>query len=354
MRPVARPKQTLKQKPLIARAGARFRCSGSGLCCHDIHGLGTLTASEVREIRSRDKLAVLYNEELEGHCFRTQEHHCVFLEGGRCAIHAQDGHRAKPAGCRRFPYGLIRTPHGGRVTTELRCPCRTLGDDRPPISLQDAQASLSDRAGRLTADFDVPTRIALSQQRRVSFDSYVALESQLIERLNAGERAESVLAAKPLPKLSEGSWIAVAAEHIEVLDDTAGGEAFAWFGDALLHLCAGHKPPERPRPWHSSFARALGKSPDPAPESVFNDWLADEIWMFRWLRLGPFDVARAELATRLAVARCVQTWIAERGVPAGQAAAEAVMVCELAAEGSQWPEAASNIERSPSPADPLD
>jgi hypothetical protein len=226
--------------------------------------------------------------------------------------------------------------------------------DRPLVSVEDAHASLIDRGGRLTADFDVPARIALTPKRRVSFDNYAALESRLIERLLSGERAEDVLAAKPLPKLSEGSWLNVAADHIEVLDDTAGGEAFAWFGDALLHLVAGHRPPERPRPWHASFVRALGKWPDPDPESVFNDWLADELWMLRWMRVGPFDVGRAELATRLAVARCVQRWIALRGIPEGQAAAEAVMVCELAAEGSSWPEAASNIARSPSPADPLD
>jgi hypothetical protein len=284
---------------------------------------------------------------------RPIDHRCIFLgEQERCAIHAADGHQAKPGGCRRFPYGLIRTPHGGRVTTEHRCPCRTLGD-RPAVSLTDADASLRDRAGRLEADFDVPTRIALQRDRRVSFDTYVALEAKLIERLNAGERAETVLAAKPLPELSHGTWTTVAVEHIDTHDNTAGGEAFAWFGDGLLHLCAGHTPPERPRPWHAGFERALGSTPPPDPETVYNDWIADEIWMFRWLTWGPFDVGRAGLATRLAVARCVQGWIEARGVAPGQAAAEAVMVCELAAEGSEWPAAAANIARKPSPADPL-
>jgi hypothetical protein len=91
----------------------------------------------------------------------------------------------------------------------------------------------------------------------------------------------------------------------------------------------------------------------PNPEAIYNDWIADEIWMFRWLPWGPFDVARAELSTRLVVARCLQGWIEAHKVDAGQAAAEAVMICELASEGSEWPSAVASIERSPSPASPL-
>lgn len=303
-------------------------------------------------MRKRDKLAVVYNAELEGHCLTPVDHACTFIRNGGCHIHAVEGHHAKPGGCRRFPYGLIRTPQGGRVTTEHRCPCRTLGE-RPVLSIEDADSSLRDRRGRLEADFDVPERVALARDRRVSFDTYRKLEATLIQRLNAGERAETVLAAKALPALANSSWTAVAAEHIDTHDDTAGGEAFAWFGDGLLHLSAGHRPPERARPWHVGFERALGSAAPPDPETVYNDWVADEIWMFRWLNWGPFDVARAELVTRLAVARTLQGWIEARGVKPGQAAAEAVMCCELAAEGSQWPEAVADVLRTPSPAEPL-
>jgi hypothetical protein len=309
--------------------------------------------SEVRSLRARRKLSVIYSEELEGYCLRPVDSHCTYLENDRCSIHAQDGARAKPAGCRRFPYGLVRTPHGGRITTEHRCPCRTIGE-RPEISIADADASLRDNAGRIEADCDVPQRIELARGKRVSFDAYAQLEAGLIERLNGGERAEQVLAAKPLPPLASNTWTAVAAEHIDTNDATAGGEAFAWFGDAILHLSAGHTPPQRPRPWHRGFERALARSrAAPDPEAVYNDWIADEIWMFRWLRWGPFDVARAELATRLAAARCMQRWLEQAGIGPGQAAAEAVMICELVAEGTEWPDAAADIERRPSPADPL-
>jgi Fe-S-cluster containining protein len=342
-----------KPRPLLAREGARFQCFGDGLCCTDIHVLGLLTKSEVRDLRKRRKLSVLYSDDIEGDCLSTTEGHCVFLEADRCAIHAHDGPEAKPLGCRRFPFGLISTPHGGRVTTEHRCPCRTLGE-RPPLSLPEAEQSLRDRAGRLEVDFDVPGRIELQHRKRVSFDAYVALESALIARLNAGERAESVLAARPLPRLAEGGWPTVAIEHIETRDGSAGGEAFAWFGDALLHLSAGHAPPPRKRPWHSAFARAIARSTTQlTADQVYNDWIADEIWMFRWFAWGPFDVARAELTTRLTIARLLQGWFETAQVSPAQAAAEAVMICELVAGGNEWPAAVGSIAVEPSPAEPL-
>jgi hypothetical protein len=206
----------------------------------------------------------------------------------------------------------------------------------------------------LEADSDAPTSVPLSQRKRISFEKYLALESRIIERLNAGEKAETVLGARPQPQLQASSWAAIAAEHIAMSDQTSGSYAYAWFGDALLHLCEGHKPPERPRPWSDGFERARrAGSEDPDPEAIYNDWIADEIWMFRWLGWGPFDVARSELVTRLAIARCVQGWMETQGVHPGQAAAEAVMMCELAAEGSEWPSAVATIVRTPSPADPL-
>jgi hypothetical protein len=314
-----------------------------------------VTQSEVRELRKRDKLAVVYNDELEGYCMRPVDGRCMFvLPDQRCGIHAKSGHHAKPAGCRRFPYGLIRTPHGGRITTEHRCACRTLGD-RPPVSIEDAESSLRDSRGRLESDYDAPARVALTRKRRVSFDKYLVLETEIIARLNAGERAETVLAAQALPKLQASSWAAIAAEHITLTDHSSGSYAYAWFGDALLHLSDGHLPPSRPRPWHEGFERARrGSTEEPDPEAIYNDWIADELWMFRWLDWGPFDVARSELVTRLAIARCIQGWMEQQGVHPGQAAAEAVMMCELAAEGSEWPSAVATIVRDPSPADPLE
>ena len=342
-----------KSRPLLARPGAAFRCFSDGLCCTDIHALGVLTRSEVKSLRQRNKLSVVYSDDIEGHCLRPIDNRCLYLEHELCQLHAKEGAEAKPVGCRRFPYGLVSTPVGGRVTTEHRCPCRTLGA-RPPLRLDDAEVSLRDRAGRLEIDREVPARIALTAKQRVPFTEYLALETQLIARLNAGERAESVIAARPLPELKRSSWATIAVEHIETRDGTAGGEAFGWFGDALLELSTGHTAPKRPRPWHAAFDRARAREGSRTDDEVLNDWIADELWMFRWLEWGgPFDLARAELATRLAVARLIQARIERDGVPPDQAAAEAVMCCELVSEGAEWPQAAGAIETLPSPAEPL-
>jgi Fe-S-cluster containining protein len=342
-------------RPLLARPGAAFRCFGDGLCCTDIHALGVLTRSEVKTLRQRDKLSVIYSDDVDGYCLKPIDSRCLFLDGqDRCGIHAQYGAAAKPAGCRRFPYGLVSTPYGGRVTTEHRCPCRTLGT-RPEIMLDDAEASLRNNAGRLESDKDVPSKIVLRAGQRVAFDSYLAIETQMIARLNAGDRAEEVLAAKVLPDLTEGGWAMVAVEQIDMRDASAGGEVCAWFGDALLELAAGHTPPARPRPWAWAYARASARPGNgQTAEYVYNDWIADELWMFRWLDwTDSFDVARSELATRLRVAQLIQSRIERENVPPAQAAAEAVMICELVSEGSEWPKAVGNIATDPSPAEPL-
>ena len=75
--------------------------------------------------------------------------------------------------------------------------------------------------------------------------------------------------------------------------------------------------------------------------------------MFRWLPFGPFDVARAELATRLSVARITHKRLLRLGVRSDQAAAEAVMMCELSAEGLEWPDDVAGIATNPSPASAL-
>ena len=139
-----------------------------------------------------------------------------------------------------------------------------------------------------------------------------------------------------------------------MMDGTAGGIVVAYFGDAVLELQNGHVPPKRPRPWAPAFERTLALQAGPEdPERIYNDWIADELWMFRWLPWGSFDVGRAELATRLAIARHIQKRLQKLGVRKDQAAAEAIMCCELAAEGTEWPEAVAAFVTSPSPAKPI-
>jgi hypothetical protein len=342
-----------RARPLLVRPGARFRCAGDGLCCTDIHALGPITRSEASGMRKLRPGSVIYHPDVEAPCMRPGAGGgCAQLErGGRCGVHARFGAEQKPVGCRRFPYGLVNTPYGGRVTTEHRCPCRTLGE-RPPLDVHDAEVSLRDQAGRLEVDEDAPRRVALRVDQRVSFERYAELEADMQARLLRGERAERVLDATPLPQLHERSWALFAAELLDLDDGSRGGVAMAWFGDALLACSSGHKPPLRPRPWSDAFERGAKRAKRPeSREQVFNDWLGDELWMMRWLPWGcSFDVARAELATRLLLARSMAKRIERLGVREDQAAAEAVMAAELCACSESWGEAVDAIANDPSPA----
>jgi hypothetical protein len=342
-------------RPLLVREGARFSCAGDGLCCTDLHALGPMTRSETRAMRRLIPGSVVHHPDVDAPCMRPgPSGACEQLERGRCGVHARFGPEHKPVGCRRFPYGLLSTPLGGRVTTEHRCPCRTLGE-RPPLDVREAEASLRDRSGRLEADEAAPRRVALTVERRVSFERYAALEAELLARLARGERAERVLGAKPLPALAERAWPIFAAELLDLCDGSRGGVALAWFADALLAASSGHKPPPRERPWRDAFERGASRAQHvDSPEHVFSDWVADELWMMRWLPWGcSFDVARAELATRLAAARWIARRIERRGVRADQAAAEAVMAAELCACCEVWPEAVEAIANDPSLAQAL-
>jgi hypothetical protein len=280
---------------------------------------------------------VHFDHNVDGYALQTVNHQCFFLRESGCQVHAKHGADAKPLGCRRFPFGLVTTPDGGRVTTEHRCPCRTLGE-RPPLDVAEAEASLVDSAGRLVTDLTAPARIRMTRDKTVSFATFAEIESQLLARLEAGEDALAVLDAKPFPVLRDMSWPSAAVELLDMQDSTAGGMALAWFADALLNLSAGHEPPKRPRPWQAAFERACKRKGNDDHDQQVNDWLADEIWMMRWLQWErPFDVGRAELATRYAVLRMLAYWLQKHGIEARQATAEAIMIVDVATATSEWP-----------------
>jgi hypothetical protein len=324
-------------RPLLARPGARFACAGDGLCCTDIHALGPLGRDEQKAFRLLLPGALIRYTNPTFTAIRPNDaRQCPLLAPTGCALHANSGPLAKPNTCRRFPYGLASTPRGGRVSTNHRCPCRTLGE-RPPLRLDDAERSLGDRAGRLWADVDVGPRVALTASRRVAFSTYEALEADLFARLEASGDPFDALDARPLAPLADTSWAEIGHSLRAEVDGSAAGEAFGWFGDALLQLSGVLKPSPRARPWADAFDRAEQRTPAPeGAHSVFVDWVADEIWGLRWTLHGPFDMARSELVTRYAVGRRIAQTLDARGVRPDRAAAEGVMVAELVGSSSLW------------------
>lgn len=334
--PASTPKTRVE--PLLVRPGARYRCFGDGLCCHDIHGIGPLTRKEAAAIRRIDRAGARYSEHFEDTMLHTAaDGGCHFLlRDQRCTIHAKIGPEQKPSGCRQFPLGVTATPEGGRVTTEHRCTCRTLGE-RPALTPEAVLPSVVDRFGRPDPDQRVSSVRLEKGKRAVPFAEWLPVERRLLERLASGESPARVLRSKPFPELRAKTWAKNAEEFIEARDGTRFGYAIAWFGDVMLELVTGSRPRDPARPWADSFDRAEARSPDPATSrEVLADWVADVIWGLKWADERSFSVVRAELATRLAVATRIVSRLEAKGVRADRAAAEAVMIVEVVGESEFW------------------
>ncbi len=271
---------------------------------------------------------------------------CVLRSARGCEIHARHGEEEKPGGCRRFPFGLVATPAGGRLTTQHRCPCRSVGD-RPAIDPAVAELSVRDCAGRLQADGRVSGTMKLDRGRRVSFVTYLALESMHLEALLAGADPEETLGEQALSGLSAARWSELAEELESDPDDTAYSVAERWFAWALrsaLRPGHGFVPPST-RPWAPSYDRACVRSGARTAVETFADWMSDVIWSLDWYFVsdradesptGSYAQGCRELLTRHAAAREISAYLMDQGLDEGRAAAEAITVVELAGQGSVW------------------
>jgi Fe-S-cluster containining protein len=327
-------------KPLVARSGAHYTCFGDGLCCTDLHGLGPLTKKEVVALRlvSRDVVEPPSEEGFDEPMLRTRsDGGCLFLGPDRCHLHAALGADAKPVGCRRFPLGLAATPMGGRVTTRHRCPCRTLGA-RPLLAADDAAPSLRDKKGRLSPDRVIGDTVRLTVRKKISFEEWTTLETDILMRLATGVAPETVLDAKPFPKLRRSSWKRESSEMMEDgVDGTRFGSALSWFAQAIRGLTGLRRQPISDLVWSEAFDRAEARSPEPGdPALVVADWIADEIWGLEWADGGHFALARADLSTRLAICQDIRSRLEKRGRRPDRAAAEAVAVVDLVGDSEWW------------------
>ncbi len=326
-------------RPMLVRPGARYTCFGDGLCCTDIHGLGPLTKKEMAEMRRIDRRSAGWDDDHEDYMLRTAaDGGCVFLMSDqRCSVHAQKGLEAKPEGCRRFPLGLVATPQGGRVTTEHRCPCRTMGD-RPELRPEAVESSICDGRKRPVADRRIK-RIPLTSKKRLKFSEWEPIEADYLRRFLGREALHRILDAKPFAKLHGSSWQKQAMEFMGARDGTQFGVAMAWVGDTILSLQNQHEPRPPGRPWAGAFDRAEARSPKKrSKREVFGDWLADEVWSLKWADDYNFNLVRTELATRLTIGQDICTRLERAGARTDRAAAEAVMMVEVVGESDFWTE----------------
>lgn len=328
-----------RREPLLVRPGARFDCVGDGLCCSDIHAVGALTEEDCQMLAmiSEDAIERLEGEDAAVLMMRSDTGRCVFWSEQGCAIHSQLGPNLKPSPCIQFPYALTATPAGGRISTQHRCTCRTLGP-LPLVTVENARPCLLDPNGELKAEHAVLDEVAWSATELLTFAEYAAREAALIAALIEGSSLMAVLEAEPFPTLRDMTWSEVADELLEFGGPSRAAVACRWFGDAIGFLVDRRKRTESQRPWADAFERAGERIIDPvSPNKVFGDWLADELWSMRWTRFGSLARARTEWATRLAIARRIAGWL-DIGNPKADniSAAEAVMMVDVIGTTDPW------------------
>lgn len=328
-----------RREPLLVRLGARFDCVGDGLCCSDIHAVGALSDEDCEMLASisEDAFDRHEGEDAAVLMMRSDTGRCVFWSDQGCAIHSQLGPQMKPTPCIQFPYALTATPQGGRISTQHRCTCRTLGS-LPPVSVELARPCLLDSNGDLKPEHAVLDEVAWSPSELISFAEYAEREARMIDALLAGKGLSTVLSAQPFPELDSMTWAEVADDLLDFGGPSRAAFASRWFGDAIGFLVERRERTESGRPWADSFERAAERVVDPVPPNqVFGDWLADEVWSMRWTRFGTFARARTELATRLAIARRIAGWLDISSPKSDNiSAAEAVMIVDVIGTSDPW------------------
>jgi Fe-S-cluster containining protein len=322
-------------RPLIVRPGARFACTGDGLCCTDVHLLGPVSAREGAVISTlrKDAIVRLASLRLLG---TTDEGRCVFLDDGlRCGIYEHDGGRTKPRTCHRYPFILVATPDGGRVATDHRCPCRTMGE-RPLLTAEAAIDPLRNAAGRVIADRRMAARVPIAPRRHVGWARYRAIEDALLSAI-VERSPEDALSATPFPELEDMSWPQIAADLAMDMPPTQWGWACRTFAVFLRARFGGPAADARFRPWERVFDRAERRATEEGdPEVMLRDFVADAIWSLEWAWRGTLLHARIELATRVAIVRDIAAHLASHGARADRAMAEAIAVAEIAGVSESW------------------
>jgi hypothetical protein len=210
--------------------------------------------------------------------------------------------------------------------------------DRPEITVASAEPWLGDAAGRLSTNGRVGPKVALTTRSKVPFARYREQEIEIISQLLALRDPATVLAQRPLGKLTGMRFDKVAEKLREERDGTAYGEALVWFGNGIA-AAAGKKLELAPRPWEGAFDKAQARSKKTSAEVVLADWLADLVWSLDWVfSTRSFEAGRRELVTLHAVALEIVNRLVRSRVRPDRAAAEAVTIVELSRQSQIWEE----------------
>ncbi len=332
-------------QPLQVRPGARFACTGGGLCCSEVHAIGPVTTGEIAALEALRPGATRWHERVRLVVLATKGERCVFLRRGLCSLHTEHP-EAKPSVCRRFPFGIVATPAGGRIFTLHRCACRSLGE-RAPIDPGEVTRWLAGDGGALSVTARVEPRITLAGRTRMSFEAYARAEAVAIDRLANGEDPASVFGTPPAwPAAQDLPWATVGETFRRAEGaGTRFDAALAWFGAGIqlaLDLPLGDAPP--PRPWARDFDAHARRAAPRDPAQVLGDWAADLLWDLRWSVTGSLARLATDLKVRHAVARSLTARWTSEGARPDRAAAEALLVVELGGETALWGAALGRLD----------
>ncbi|MBX3246806.1 MAG: YkgJ family cysteine cluster protein [Myxococcales bacterium] len=332
-------------RPLIVREGARYTCFGDGMCCSDLHALGPVSREERKRLAIVHPGVTGYDGLANAHVLATRpDGTCAFLDDeALCALHEPMGGMLKPKSCHRFPLGVTATPSGGRVILEHRCSCINVGVGAP-LTVERAEPQLT--VGVRIRPSHAVEKLRVDR-RLVSFATYLKHEAPLLEGLEGRAPLEQVLDREPFGPLAGLTWA-------EVGERLAIGGGDSRFHDAMRIVAAllrdrfagepfGRDRRDDPdhlgpyaRRWAAGFARAQARSKPRPVRDVYAAWMADHVWSLFWTPHASLDQVRKDLATRYVLARDLERRLRRKGLRADVAAAEAVLITDLAGTSERW------------------
>lgn len=320
---------TVKAKPALhlrMLAGARFGCTMCGSCCGG-HNVGPVSeavldglepeldalAAEVRADRRVDKdlfLALPGAGESGPDLVCSASHgSCVFLDdAGRCRIHARLGGAAKPLPCRIFPYELVATPTGVRVTVQRECRdfLRATGPEAPPLDEAVAEVSaLVEALDTLPSPATVPK---LRGAELASWEAWEALEGELAAAIGddplttftrlAARASGSATTAGPSFRTWRTAFVSALRQILA--QAPAANERMQIRVDSLRLAVDAL---EAGRGW--VLARALAPLNDDEARRLFREHLRHALWATAPLRASSIEAGLGRLVAEWILARLV-------------------------------------------------
>ena len=116
---------------------------------------------------------------------RAESQTCIFLQGGGCTIHREDGGFAKPTVCQLYPFHLVKTPGGWYLSLSFSCPSVVKGGGQPvEEQLPSVRKTLEESEYFSPDRMPVDTPVNLVGALGVSWTEYLESESAILQTLD--------------------------------------------------------------------------------------------------------------------------------------------------------------------------